>query len=266
MDMVDTDYQEEAASQSLTGGGVGSLRGGWGSGDPPILPSNNHPSASLLLLGTVHGDPRGYGRAWKLLRLFQPDLVTVEVSRFSLRYRQRREAHWQRLLRQALKALPGAAANHLAIRRLAAQVALPFEVRAARDYSREYGVPWRPLDLGGPSRRHLPRYATELLAPENLRALLDTEDEPLEDFVAGEYRRAQLSCRRPLWRPLGPDPETRRRERLQARRLRQHLARYGRVAHLGGWEHLAPWQDSCGLWQELADLRPRRCFLDEADK
>jgi hypothetical protein len=201
----------------------------------------------------------------KLLPRWQPDLVTVEVSRFSLRYRRRQEPCWQRLLRQALKTLPAAAANHLAIRRLLAQVTLPFEVRVARDYSRRYGTPWRPLDMGGPSRRHLPRYARELLAPENLRALLDTEDESLEDYVAGEYRRARLACQRPLWRPLGANPETARRERLLSRRLRHCLAGYGRVAHLGGWEHLVTWRDATGLWQELADLEPLRLFLDEAD-
>ncbi len=48
-------------------------------------------SLSLLLIGTVHGDPQGYERAMKLLRQVQPDLVTVEVSRFSLRYRRRQE-------------------------------------------------------------------------------------------------------------------------------------------------------------------------------
>ena len=158
-----------------------------------------------------------------------------------------------------------AAAGHLALRRLMAQVALPFEVRAARDYSRQYGIPWRPLDLGGPSRRHLPRYARELLTPENFQTLLTTEDEPLEDFVAREYRRAHLSCRRPTWRLPGLDPETRRRERLQVRRLRHYLGRYARVAHLGGWEHLAPWRDGDGLWAGLAELQPLRLFLDEAD-
>ena len=204
-------------------------------------------------------------RALKLLELFQPKLITVEVSRFSLRYRQRQEANWQRLWQQALAALPGAAAGHLALRRLAAQVALPFEVRAARDYSRQYGVPWRPLDLGGPARKHLPRYARDLLTPENLKALLTTADEPLEDFVAREYRRARLTCRRPAWRLPGLDPETRRRERLQVRRLRHYLTRYARLAHLGGWEHLAPWRDGDGLWAGLADLQPLRLLLDEAD-
>ena len=247
---------------------IGGWEGVWGragesySPGPPPMTS----APSLILIGTVHGDPQGYERAMKLLQRWQPDLVTVEVSRFSLRYRRRQEPRWQRLLRQALKTLPAAAANHVAIRRLLAQVALPFEVRVARDYSRRYGTPWRPLDLGGPSRRHLPRYARELLSPENLRALLDTEDEPLEDYVAGEYRRARLACQRPLWWPLGANPET----------VRVGSAfwpgvcgivwpRYGRVAHLGGWEHLVTWRDGTGLWQELADLEPLRLFLDEGD-
>ena len=37
---------------------------------PPVLPSNELASPSLLLIGTVHGDPRGYERALKLLRAF----------------------------------------------------------------------------------------------------------------------------------------------------------------------------------------------------
>lgn len=247
---------------------IGGWEGVWGRAgeyNSPGPPPKQIASARLILIGAVHGDPRGYERACKLLRRLEPDLVTVEVSRFSLRYRQHQEARWQRLLQQGLKDLPPAAAGHLAIRRLLAQVAMPFEVRAARDYSRQFATSWRPLDLGGPSRRHLPRYARELLSAENLRALLATENGPLEDYVAGEYRRAHLAGRRPRWRPLGPDAETRRRERFQARRLRQCLARYGRVAHLGGWEHLVPWRDETGLWQDLADLKPRRLLLDEAD-
>ncbi len=265
--MADLDFYPYFPSQSPTGGweGVWGRAGDHRSPGPPPKDLSSLSFPSIILLGTVHGDPQGYERALELLRRWQPDLVTVEVSRFSLRYRQRQEANWQRLLQQALAALPGAAAGHLALRRLAAQVALPFEVRAARDYSRQSGIPWRPLDLGGPSRRHLPRYARELMSPENLKALVTTADEPLEDFVTREYRRARLTCRRPTWRLPGLDPETRRRECVQVRRLRRYLTRYARVTYLGGWEHLAPWRDGDGMWAELVDLKPLRLFLDEAD-
>ena len=159
---------------------------------------------SLILIGTVHGDPRGLARAGKLLNYLRPELVTVEISLFSLRYRERHGARWQRQLAEALAGLPAGAALHLAIRRLTAQVALPFEVRAARDYSRSCGVPWRPLDPGFVSRRHLPRYGSELLSPANLRALLSTPDGELKDFVDGQFRRARQALTEAPRRPISP--------------------------------------------------------------
>jgi hypothetical protein len=219
------------------------------------------------LIGVVHGDPSGYAQAEKLLAHLKPDMVTVEISPFSLRYRSKHSPGWQRQLVRALAQLPESAARHLAIRRLVAQVALPFEVRAARDYHRTTGATWRPLDLGGPARRHLPRYSPELLSPANLQALLTTADGPLDDYIAAEYNRARLSLGRSPRRPItSGSPETLRRERFLARRLRALLPQYQRLVHLGGWEHLVAWQDGPGLWCELADLQPQRLLLDEADR
>jgi len=222
---------------------------------------------SLILVGTVHGDPQGQARAGKLLHHLRPELVTVEISPFSLWYRLKHGGRWQRRLAAALAELPTGAERHLAIQRLAAQVALPFEVRAAGDYSRRVNVPWRPLDLGFLSRRHLPRYETELLSPGNLRALLDTADGELKDFVAGRFRQARQALAGAPRRRIFPAlPETWRRERVLARRLRSLVSRHRRVVHLGGWEHLVPWEGSQGLWHDLADLNPRRVLLDEADQ
>jgi hypothetical protein len=222
---------------------------------------------SLTLIGTVHGDPQGYERARALLDTLKPDLVTVEISPFSLRYRQRYGPAWQRQLTLALGELPGDAARHVAIQRLTAQVALPFEVKAAREYHRRFGVPWRPLDLDFLSRRHLPRYGPELLNPANLKALLTTPDASLGEYVVREFRRARLALARPPRRLFSPGvSETLRRERFIGRRLRQLVCRHHRVVHLGGWEHLVDWQDSPGLWRALADLSPGRALLDEADR
>jgi hypothetical protein len=222
---------------------------------------------NLILIGTVHGDPRGYERAWALLNHLEPDMVTVEISPFSLRYRLRHGPGWQRQLIRALAELPDGVAQHLAIQRLTAQVALPYEARAARDFSRSRQVPWRPLDLGFLSRRHLPRYGTELLSPANLKALLGTPDGDLKEYVAAEFRRARLAVSRAPRRLFtGGDSEAERREGFLARRLRRLACRYGRVAHLGGWGHLVPWPDSPNLWRLVADLTPGRLFLDQADE
>jgi hypothetical protein len=222
---------------------------------------------SLTLIGTVHGDPRGQARAGELLPYLRPDVVTVEISPFSLRYRRQHEVRWQRQLANALARLPEGAAQHLAIRCLAAQVALPFEVRAVQDYCRRASLPWRPVDLGFLSRRHLPRYGPELLSPANLQALLATADGSLEELVAAEFRRARQALARAPRRPLSPSgSETWRRERCLARKLRGLTLRYRHVVHLGGWEHLVAWRDSPGLWGALADLEPVRMLLDEADR
>jgi hypothetical protein len=221
---------------------------------------------SLILIGTVHGDPLGYARAEKLLAHLKPDIVTVEISSFSLRYRLKYGPGWQRQLARALAQLPAAAARHLALQRLAGQVALPFEARAAWDYHRRTKMPWRPLDLGGAARRHLPRYVPELLNPANLQALLATTDGSLDEFVAAEFHRARQALASPPRRLLtSGSGEVLRRERFLARRLRTLTFRYRRIVHLGGWEHLVAWQDGPGLWSDLADLQPRRLLLDEAD-
>jgi len=240
--------------------------GGRGNCVPPVLPHNNPKSPpNLILVGTVHGDPKGYARAWQLLAYFKPDLITVEISRFSFNYRRRQEKRWERLLNEALKGLPPGARGHLALRRVAAQVALPFEARVARDWGRDHGISWLPLDLSAQARKHLPRYSREVLNPANIKTLLATADGSLEDFVAGEFRRAVLVCRRPPWRlsPQAP-PEALKRERFLAGRLRSLVRPGRRLVHLGGWEHLVPWRDGTGLAHLLADLQPLRLLLKDA--
>jgi hypothetical protein len=227
----------------------------------PVLPPNN-----LILIGTVHGDPRGYGRVWRLLERLRPEVVTVEISRFSVRYRGAWEGRWRRQLEEALSGLPPGASGHPAIQRVAGQIALPFEYRAARDYCRRYGAKCLPLDLGVVSRRHLPRYDRELLNPANLRALAAEPQDSLEDFVTREFRRARSALERALWRPPLPGSrETLRREFFVSRRLQRLVVKGGKIVHLGGWEHLIPWRDGDGLRSWLEEQQPYIMLADEGD-
>jgi len=155
----------------------------------------------------------------------------------------------------------------LALARVAAQTALPFEYQTARDWGRAYDVPVKFLDSGAVSRRHLPRYDKELLSRENLALLLETPAFiSLEEFVADEFQRARLSMTGKSGRRLLLFPgENGRRERLWAKRLRHLAVGDRRVVHLGGWEHLVPWPDGGGLPHLLSDLNPCILLLEEAD-
>lgn len=225
------------------------------------------PEPDLVLLAAVHGDPAGFHRAWRFLEFLKPEVIGVEISPFSVRYRERHVNHWRGLLTAALQKLPPGAGQHLAVARVAAQMELPFEYRAARDWASIYQVQVKFLDSGDLARRHLPRFAREVLTRENLARLLELPASgSLEDYVKKEFRRA----RQALAGKTGPlpglaAPENVRREHLAARRLRQLAAKHCRVVHLGGWEHLIPWPDGRGLPHLLADLKPRLFLLDEAD-
>ncbi len=224
------------------------------------------PASNLVLIGTVHGDPWGYDRVGRLLRWLQPEVVTVEISRFSLRYREAWEARWRRRLQKSLAELPRAAAVHPAIQMVAAQIALPCEYRAARDYSGKYGITCLPLDLGAVARRHLPRYDRELLSPANLRALAGEPREGLEDWVSREFHQARLALAHSPWRlALGAHAETMRREFFVCRRLKRLAMKGSRIVHLGGWEHLVPWRQGEGLRAWLAEADPGVLLADEAD-
>jgi hypothetical protein len=222
----------------------------------------------LYLLATVHGDPAGYERAWRFFEQVRPQVITVEISPFSVRYRQRAARGWRRRLSAVLRLLPPEASRNLAVARVAAQTALPFEYRAARDWGKVHETPVKLLDSGTLARSHLPRYTVELLSPDNLRLLCESEASgTLEEFVAKEFRRARLAREGKL-RALTrcADPKDSPRERLWARRLRRLLRSGQRVAHLGGWEHLVPWSGGGGLSHLLADLQPFMMLLDEADQ
>ena len=113
----------------------------------------------IILVGVVHGDPGGYDKLKRLLTRTRPRLISVEISEYSWRYRRRWQARWQRQFQLASQALPPELRRHLALQKVAAQIACPFEVKAAEDYAREHGAAWRAVDLNRIARENLPRYA-----------------------------------------------------------------------------------------------------------
>ncbi len=192
----------------------------------------------------------------------------MEISPFSLRYRRRHGGRWQRQLATALAELPagrGPAPGH------------PAPGGPGGPALRGPGGPglrperWRPLAPPGPGF-----FVQAAPAP----VWAGTPEPGQSAGLAHHPRRLPGGfCGRGIPPgPAGPGASsppahlTRRRRDLAAGTLPGPAPpavwppRHRRVVHLGGWEHLVDWQDSPGLWGDLADLQPRRLLLDEADR
>ncbi len=98
----------------------------------------------ITLVGVVHGDPEGYDKLTRLFQRLRPRGLSVEISEYSRRYRRHHQAQWRRQFESARQVVPPEARTHLALQKLAAQIAFPFEAKAAAAYAREHGV-----DLAG---------------------------------------------------------------------------------------------------------------------
>lgn len=207
----------------------------------------------LWLVGGVHRDREAEPALERLLARLRPELITVELSPYGLRFRRERAPALRRLLRRRLRPMGVVASQHPVVCDLLELLRLPFEFRAALRYARqEPGVAVCCVDADGPSREYLRLFELEVLRPDNLWRLLSL---PPGDGLLAERRRALHVLRRGRYLPP-PDPL---RERLLARRIRHLVARLRprRTVHVGGWQHLLP--DWMFGW--LRDLRPRRVLL-----
>jgi hypothetical protein len=225
--------------------------------------------SNLILVGVAHRDPRGFAKLLALLRRERPDRVSLEVSRASLRYRRGAGAGKRRRLAAALARLaPGPLRDEA--RELLAALRVPFEVRAARAYAREAGVPVALLDLSRHARPllvELDAWADDLLARIERPAPASDPGpgpapRPRPPTAVAELRRAARALARPgALLPRGEGMAE--RDGFAARRLRAWAAAgpYVRILHVAGWEHLAIDPAGTSLAARLADLAPRRILL-----
>jgi hypothetical protein len=231
----------------------------------------------LLLIGTVHGDPGGMARLLGLLRKEEPGLVAVEVSPYGLSYRQRCGRQLQRLLRRRLRC---AAARHGVsweqwgqFQAIAAQLSFPFEYKASLRFCRESGAVLWCLDLSAMSRELIQTSWDELISSKNIEALFhEPPGDPctpvkktyaLASKLLREKQRGYVSA---FVRKFEADPGWEKREAALAEGIEKRFETMerGRLAYVGGWQHLLYPTDAGTLCDRLSYLRPRRILLDDS--
>ncbi|WP_456434342.1 hypothetical protein [Thermosulfuriphilus sp.] len=210
----------------------------------------------LFLLGTIHRLAQGKERLLELLEDLLPRAVSLEMSRFSYRFRRAREGLWLRRLEELSPLLTPKARKGLR-----SILELPYELKAAQEFALKFQVPLYLVDLSLPAREYLleidrllKKGAIELL--EELGQSLEAEARELAILASRALKAPERFFFHFTWR-WGPLEAL--RGEIMARRLRRRLRWKAPLVHIGGFEHLLPYPGR--LIKHLEDLSPRVIFI-----
>jgi len=230
----------------------------------------------LLLIGTVHRDPDGALKLRKILAEERPVTLAVEVSPYGLFYRRRNFRHLRRRLVRRVKRLAldleVAWRDWGQINAIEIQLAVPFEYRMAQKYCRDTGAALACIDSSLWSKDWIHKHWQRLLSSENLEALLKCSPETLSKEVEREYKIAahllskkEQSLASAFTGDWSAYPLWQQREMELAQVLEETYARVqeGRVAYVGGWQHLICPNTGGTLYDRLRHLQPRRILLND---
>ena len=230
----------------------------------------------LILIGTVHRDPRGAVKLGKLLAEERPVSVAVEVSPYGLFYRQRYSRHLRRRLMRRLKRLARkfevSWRDWGQISAIEIQLEVPFEYRMAQKYCRDTGAALACIDSSLWSKGWIHEHWQRMLSSENLEVLLECSPVTLADEVEREYKIAahllnkqEQSLASAFTRVWSAAPLWQQREIELAQALEETYAgvQEGRVAYVGGWQHLLRPSTGGTLYDLVKHLQPRRILLHD---
>jgi len=228
--------------------------------------------SSLVMVGTVHRDPKGFEKLLRILEREAPNFITVEISPYALKFRAQEASRLRAVLRENLKEIQREEGrlyrrflSHGEIQGIFFLLKVPFEWRAAERYARKCRIGLRAIDLSAYSEEKLARIS-ELIQIENLRALLRSPQPFIENRVDRQYKRARTHWDSPA--SIGStSEETQERERQMAGEIRRLMdgIKKKKVLHVGGWEHLVPASRGESLFARLENLNPRRLLLSDGE-
>lgn len=237
---------------------------------PDLRRSPSNAAAGLILLGTVHSDPRGFSRTRAFLEGHGPDLILVEISPFALKFRQERSSDLRktflerlRTVCQKLRIEPGSAIKHVQIASILRQIGIPFEYRASAAYAKSDGTDLIAVDYSEFSREWIDTWP-DMISAENIERLLelDSAAPPVSSLYAQAARRIGRGS---FFLETLPGCNTLRwqeREEYMAAEITSALERFNseRPVYIGGWWHL-----SCGgsvkTLRELLGIGAASCLL-----
>ncbi|MDA8161894.1 MAG: hypothetical protein M0022_03175 [Desulfobacteraceae bacterium] len=227
-------------------------------------------SGKPILVGTVHLDRDAMqGPLRRLLEEASPGVIAVEISPFSVSYRNKMQARWRLALSKNSALLSEKERAHPGLRLLELQIGIPFEWGVSVRYGGERGVRVLAIDSGRLSREEIPFWEERLLCLENLDRIVKLGRFDIEDHFERHHKIAREVIAAPGRFSQAVHPLRwlegnywDKREEMLAVRLRRILKICRRTVYVGGWMHIVKGSPYKTLADRLSDFEPVTIFLD----
>ncbi len=216
------------------------------------------------MVGTIHLYEEAAPRLRSILEALAPEVITVEISRFSIEFRRDSKRIWSEKFHLVLSRLNIKWPLPPVLELLRRQLSTPYEWTTAEKYGVQHGIRVIPVDTSTLSRKELPSWERYLLTVKNFRLLL--EDSSLVDLEREHFGPIKREARALLSgvkkqnipdsiHPLSwlSDPFWQKREETLARRIARICNICERVVHIGGWMHCV----AGSPWSTLVDILKR---------
>jgi hypothetical protein len=208
----------------------------------------------LIMLGVIHRDEDGPALLKDWLARIKPDVITLELSHYGIRFRRQRGEEYKRRVVEIVTQLNenGEKYNEEALASILSYVDIPYEYDVVSAYASENETPFYLIDMDFFSYVKL-RAIEDLFSEENIEKVLTRTDEGLNGNQ--EMTMASLYFEKGL-RIAQYDREMYIRDRYMTAKI-QDLMKGNhdrRFLHVCGWQHL---HDPSGLY---SPFNPTKVF------
>lgn len=209
------------------------------------------PESLFIMLGVIHRDEEGPVLLKNWLERTGPDVITLELSHYGMRFRRERGEEYRGRVGQVAAKVreEGGPCDDRALSMLRSYIDTPYEFDVASAYAAGHGISLHLVDMDFFSYVKL-QNIEDLLSEENIRTTLSGP--PASN---GNHEKALARLYFDKGITAAPyDREMYIRDRYMSAKIgdlmRRHPGR--RFLHVCGWQHL---QDPSGLYDSLSPLK-----------
>lgn len=199
---------------------------------------------TFFMLGVIHRDEEGPFLLNEWLRRIRPDVITLELSSYGIRFRRERGEEFNKRISEIVRQLNenGETYNEKALESLFAYMNIPYEFGIVSTYAAKYEIPFYLIDMDFFSYMKL-RTVEDLLHEENIMKVLSDTRGPNRNQ---EKAMARLYFEKGI-KVAKYDREMHIRDRYMTAKIHDLMKRYHgkRFLHVCGWQHL---QDPSNLY------------------